>query len=212
MGYQFQTEAKASPLMERLFSKRPRPLSRAAQETLAIVAYRQPVTRAEIEFIRGVDAGSIVKGLLERNFIRCTGRKEVPGRPMLFGTTATFLQVFGMENLKELPPLEAFQPAQDVINKAMETIENSDGQEAKDIDASQFVEEGEKDALEMNVDGIDQPAELSDEVMQLQQKVQDGEDKIEESLGGADHVADRKIKGAVKGEGKPILTLSLIHI
>ncbi len=202
MGYQFQTEAKASPLMERLFSKRPRPLSRAAQETLAIVAYRQPVTRAEIEFIRGVDAGSIVKGLLEKNFIRCTGRKDVAGRPMLFGTTTTFMQVFGIESLKELPPLEAFQPAQDVINKAMKTIETSEGLDAKDIDASQFVEKGEDDALAMNVDGIDRPAELSEEVKQLQQKVQMGEDKIEESLGRSSEVADRRIKGAVRADQK----------
>ena len=125
-GYQFQTVPGASALMERQFASRPRPLSRAAQETLAIVAYRQPVTRAEIEFIRGVDAGSIVKGLIERGFIRCTGRKEVPGRPMLFGTTDAFLHTFGIESLDQLAPLEAFQPAQDMVKKAVEAIENDE--------------------------------------------------------------------------------------
>src|ERR1700759_1099496 len=78
----------------KIIFKRPRPLSRAAQETLAIVAYRQPVSRADIEFIRGTDSGSIIKNLLERDLICCVGRKDIPGKPMLFGTTEEFLRVY----------------------------------------------------------------------------------------------------------------------
>ena len=111
--YQFRTKLAAAPLMERMFSSRPRPLSRAAQETLAIIAYRQPVTRADIEFIRGVDAGSIIKNLLERDLIHCVGRREISGRPMLFGTTDEFLAIYQLSKIEDLPPLASFQPNYD---------------------------------------------------------------------------------------------------
>ena len=125
-GYQFQTDPAAGEVMERMFSSRPRPISRAAQETLAIIAYRQPVTRADIEFIRGVDAGSIMKNLLDRNLIKCVGRKEDSGRPMLFGTTDEFLQVYALTSLADLPPLEAFQPSHEIMKNALEAIEKGD--------------------------------------------------------------------------------------
>jgi segregation and condensation protein B len=122
MGFQFQTADSAGAIMEKMFASRPRPISRAALETLAIIAYRQPVTRAEVEFIRGVDAGSIFKTLLERDLIKCTGRKEIVGRPMLFGTSDDFLKVFNLSSIKDLPPLEAFQPAREVVQGAMDRI------------------------------------------------------------------------------------------
>ncbi|MFK7825488.1 MAG: SMC-Scp complex subunit ScpB [Oligoflexales bacterium] len=132
-GYQFQTVTTASYLMERLFSQRPRPLSRAAHETLAIIAYRQPVTRADIEFIRGVDAGSIIKNLLERNLIQCVGRKEdSPGKPMVFGTSTEFLKTYRLKSLESLPPLDSFQPAQDVMEQALEKI---DAKQEIDVEA-----------------------------------------------------------------------------
>lgn len=126
LGYQFQTADAAGPIMERMFASRPRPISRAALETLAIIAYRQPVTRAEVEFIRGVDAGSIFKTLLERDLIKCTGRKEIVGRPMLFGTTDDFLKVFNLSSVKDLPPLESFQPSRDMVQGALEKIDGAD--------------------------------------------------------------------------------------
>lgn len=125
-GYQFQTSVNASQYMQRMFSSRPRPISRAAQETLAIIAYRQPVTRADIEFIRGVDAGSIVKNLLDRGLIKAVGRKEDAGRPILFGTTDEFLQIYSLQSLKDLPPLESFQPSNDLVKAGMDLIEEQD--------------------------------------------------------------------------------------
>lgn len=116
--YQFRTKPKLAYIAEKLFSKRPRPLSRAAQETLAIVAYRQPVSRADIEFIRGTDSGSIIKNLLERDLICCVGRKDIPGKPMLFGTTEEFLRVYRLAALKELPSLESFQPRRETLKFA----------------------------------------------------------------------------------------------
>lgn len=83
-------------------------LSKAAIETLAIIAYRQPVTRAELESIRGVACGEVVRTLLDRRLVEITGRAEELGRPMLYGTTRRFLETFGLANLKELPPVEEF--------------------------------------------------------------------------------------------------------
>lgn len=126
--YQFRTKKDLSSLLERLFATKSKSLSRAAQETLAIIAYRQPVTRVDVEFIRGVDAGSIIKNLLEKDLIKCVGRKEEVGRPMLFGTTETFLRVFQISKLSELPPLDSFQPSQELVKNAMEKITSNNGE------------------------------------------------------------------------------------
>jgi len=104
-GFQIRTRAEFSGYLQKLQKERALRLSQAALETLAIIAYRQPVTRAEIEEVRGVDAGATVKSLLERHLIRIAGQREVPGRPMLYGTTRRFLEVFGLERLKDLPTL-----------------------------------------------------------------------------------------------------------
>jgi segregation and condensation protein B len=78
-------------------------LSRAALETLAIIAYKQPIIRADVEHIRGVDSGGVLRMLLERKFIRVLGRKDIPGRPMIYGTTKEFLEIFNLKDLSELP-------------------------------------------------------------------------------------------------------------
>jgi segregation and condensation protein B len=137
LGYQFQTTEAAGHIMERMFASRPRPISRAALETLAIIAYRQPVTRAEVEFIRGVDAGSIFKTLLERELIKCVGRKEIVGRPMMFGTTDEFLKVFNLSNIKDLPPLESFQPSREMVKGALDKIQDGD----TPVDVEEYIAE-----------------------------------------------------------------------
>jgi len=104
-GFQIRTRAEFSGYLQKLQKERALRLSPAALETLAIIAYRQPTTRAEIEEVRGVDAGATVRSLLERHLIRIAGQREVPGRPMLYATTRRFLEVFGIENLKNLPSL-----------------------------------------------------------------------------------------------------------
>ena len=141
LGFQFRTVPAAAPLMERMFASRQRPLSRAALETLAIIAYRQPATRADIEYIRGVDAGSIIKNLLERELIACVGRKEDAGRPMMFGTSSEFLRVFRIQSLSDLPPLSAFQPAADVMAEAMHRLEQGD----HEVDVETFIEDPEQE-------------------------------------------------------------------
>lgn len=105
-GWLFRTRADLSPWVRRLFEQAPLRLSRAMLEVLAIVAYRQPVTRAEIEAVRGVDSAASLRSLLERDLIRIVGKKDMPGRPQLFGTGKRFLEVFGLKNLGDLPPLD----------------------------------------------------------------------------------------------------------
>lgn len=104
-GYQFRTKTDYAPWIRKLRGIRPVPLSPAAMETLSVVAYRQPVTRQEIEKIRGVDVSGSLKGLLEKKLIRIVGRKNVPGKPIMYGTTRRFLEVFDLKDLSELPTL-----------------------------------------------------------------------------------------------------------
>jgi len=106
-GWRFQTRAEMQPWLARLKNEKPPRYSRAVLETLAIIAYRQPVTRGDIEDIRGVSVNpNIVKTLEERGWIEAIGHRDVPGRPALFGTTGHFLSDLGLRSLSELPPLE----------------------------------------------------------------------------------------------------------
>jgi segregation and condensation protein B len=104
-GYQFRTAPEHAEWVRRLFQQRPWRLTRATLETLAIVAYKQPITRAEIEVIRGVDVDSVLASLLARKLVKIVGRKDVIGRPLLYGTTRQFLEVFGLRDLAALPGL-----------------------------------------------------------------------------------------------------------
>ncbi|MFU8797639.1 MAG: SMC-Scp complex subunit ScpB [Gammaproteobacteria bacterium] len=105
-GYCFQVKSDLSPWIGRLWEERPARYSRALLETLAIIAYRQPVTRAEVEDIRGVSVSStIIKTLQDREWIRIVGHRDTPGKPSLWATTRQFLDYFNLKNLEELPPL-----------------------------------------------------------------------------------------------------------
>ena len=110
-GYQLRTARENASWVRAVFREKPMRLGRATLETLAIVAYKQPVTRADIEAIRGVDADAAVSTLLARRLIKITGRKEGVGRPLLYATTPEFLEIFGLKDLKELPALHELAPA-----------------------------------------------------------------------------------------------------
>ncbi len=107
-GYQFRTDPQLGPALRKLSKEKSIRFSPAALETLAIIAYRQPITRAEIEYLRGVDSGGVVKSLLERNLLRILGKKDVPGRPLLYGTSRQFLEFFSLKDLGDLPTLKEF--------------------------------------------------------------------------------------------------------
>jgi len=105
-GYRFQVRQEFAPWISRLWEERPPRYSRAFLETLALIAYRQPITRAEVEEIRGVSvSSSIMKTLQEREWVKVLGRREIPGRPALYGTTRKFLDQFNLKSLDELPSL-----------------------------------------------------------------------------------------------------------
>lgn len=114
-GYRFQVRAKFSPWISKMWQDKPPKLSRAMLETLAIIAYRQPVTRAEIEAIRGVVVSTqIIKALFDRDWIVVVGHREVPGRPALLATTREFLDAFSLKGLADLPPLAALRDLESI--------------------------------------------------------------------------------------------------
>jgi segregation and condensation protein B len=102
-GYQFRTPAHLSPWTAKLHQAPTLKLSRAALETLAVIAYRQPVIRSEVEYLRGVDSGGVIRSLLDIKLIRVAGRKEIPGRPLIYATTPYFLELFGLNSVEDLP-------------------------------------------------------------------------------------------------------------
>lgn len=105
-GFQLRTKPEYAPYVLRMLKSTPTRLSRAALETLAIIAYKQPILRQEIERLRGVDVGGILRTLLEKDLIRIMGRKNLPGRPLIYGTTQKFLSVFDLKDLGSLPKLK----------------------------------------------------------------------------------------------------------
>jgi segregation and condensation protein B len=214
MGYQFQTTPAAKSLMEKQFASRPRPLSRASLETLAVIAYRQKqskgVTRAEVEFIRGVDAGSIFKTLVERNMLTCIGRKEIPGRPMMFGVTDEFLKIFQLGSINDLPPLESFQTPQDILDAANQKITDFEAEQAG-VDTEQFIADEEySETVRGEADFNPLSAEAPTYAPTLE-SVQDEETESKADLidvlnegqvawtASEEHTEDRPIQGATAG-------------
>ncbi len=113
-GFQIVTSPDCAPWVKRLEkAKAGAKLSRSAMETLAIIAYKQPLVRAEMEQIRGVDSAGVLKTLLDRRLIRIVGRKDIPGRPIMYGTTKQFLQAFGLKDLADLPALRDIKDLKD---------------------------------------------------------------------------------------------------
>lgn len=125
-GYRFQIDPEYAPWIKRLWDERPPRYSRALLETLVIIAYRQPVTRAEIENIRGVAVSTnIMRTLSDREWIRVVGHRDVPGKPGIYGTTKEFLDYFNLKNLNELPPLQDIQDI-DALTEKLEENANQD--------------------------------------------------------------------------------------
>ncbi|MEI6207980.1 MAG: SMC-Scp complex subunit ScpB [Desulfuromonadales bacterium] len=108
-GWQFRTRPVFQSYITRHIKTKASKFSQSALETLAIVAYRQPVTRAEVEHLRGVDCGGVLKSLLEKKLVRILGKKDIPGRPLIYGTSKEFLETFGLKDLKGLPTLKEIQ-------------------------------------------------------------------------------------------------------
>jgi len=118
--WQLRTEPEVGAYVRRMLQVKPMRLTRAALETLAIIAYRQPVTRPEMEELRGVDCGAVTKALLERKLIRILGKKDEPGRPLLYGTSREFLELFNLRDLTQMPTLREFQELSEESRRIVE--------------------------------------------------------------------------------------------
>ena len=108
-GYQLRSRPEHADYIRRLTKSKGVKFSNSALETLAIIAYRQPVTRAEVEYLRGVDSGGVLKTLLEKKLLKILGKKDVPGKPLIYGTSREFLELFGLKDLASLPTLKEIQ-------------------------------------------------------------------------------------------------------
>ena len=148
--FQLRTNSESSEYVRRLLQAKPQRLTRAAVETLSIIAYRQPVTRAEVEDIRGVDSAAVIKALLERRMVRILGKKEEIGRPLLYGTTREFLEVFGLKDLASLPTLREFQELSKEHQEIVEQEAPSAREEpiAAELDDPQFEQRLETSGVE----------------------------------------------------------------
>lgn len=132
-GYRLVTRLDYAPWIKRLDkAKTSAKLSRSALESLAIIAYKQPLVRSEVEEIRGVETSGVLRTLLERKLVRIVGRKEVPGRPIMYGTTKFFLEHFGLSDLSQLPPLREFKE----LGEAEQALLPMDGGEVSSGDGS----------------------------------------------------------------------------
>jgi segregation and condensation protein B len=129
-GYQFRTKPELAPWLRRLKKVKPVKLSQASLETLAIVAYKQPATKPEVEAIRGVESGGVLQTLLDRKMIKIMGRKDAPGKPIVYGTTREFLEVFSLKDLAGLPSLREIKEIGDAPSGPPPIIQMAGGEEA----------------------------------------------------------------------------------
>ena len=147
-GYQFRSARQSADFVKTLVAPKPIRLTRAQLETLAIVAYRQPLTRPEVDDVRGVDSGSSLKMLADRGLVKILGRKDEPGRPLVYGTTPGFLEFFGLSSLKELPTLQEFS---DLTDEHKALFEEKTGEAidiaAAELAAAEAMEEAEQELL-----------------------------------------------------------------
>ena len=160
-GYQLRSLPEFAPYLKQIQETRSLRLSNAALETLAIVAYRQPVTRAEVEQIRGVDGGAVLRGLLQRHLIRIAGHREVPGRPIIYATTRRFLEVFGLARLGDLPTLRdlAQLTSDGEIDAELEGPEESKGEADALVGASEATDAVQEEGGEPASSGAEERRE-----------------------------------------------------
>jgi len=188
-GWQFRTNPENSAIIRQYYQPKPTKLSKPSLETLSIVAYRQPITRAEIDDIRGVDSGGVLKTLLEKNLLRIVGKKEEPGKPMLYGTTHEFLELFQLKNLKELPSLRDYRDLEAEFSKSQGeagVVTENEAEEAEEESSLTSVADEamlessipeEKEILEGLEDSLKQVRHLEREIFPSEKKEEDSESR-----------------------------------
>jgi len=139
-GYQFRSHAAQADYVTKIVEDKPARLSKSALEVLAIVAYRQPITRGDIDHVRGVDSGHLMRGLMEKNLVRTSGHAETPGRPLLYSTTPYFLEVFALSSLDDLPDMDDYE--REMVKQASEGFMTDSDSPSQDIVLNQIPMEG----------------------------------------------------------------------
>jgi len=213
-GYRFQVKSDYTPWISRLWEEKPAKYSRALLETLALIAYRQPITRGEIEEIRGVSVSThIIKTLQEREWVRSVGQRDVPGRPTLYASTKQFLDYFNLKSLEELPTLNEIQDLDLLAENLGEVVEqneesaqaeldidavseNSDQQDDEaglQTDAASVASEDELDEVDLFVDTEQEVADAIARAAALDKQVEDLEDQFAATVsfdGGIEETSD----------------------
>jgi segregation and condensation protein B len=158
-GYRFQVKQDLNEWVSRLWQERPQRYSRALLETIALIAYRQPITRAEIEAVRGVSVSTnIIRTLQERDWIRVVGHRDVPGKPALFGTTHAFLDSFGLQNLDDLPTLAEIRDMENLVPELQFDVPpGASSLGVRDENGETFAETEADDAADTEEDGDPEP-------------------------------------------------------
>jgi segregation and condensation protein B len=177
-GYQFRTARENAPWVRAAFREKPARLGRATLETLAVVAYKQPVTKAEIEAIRGVDVDGTLATLMTRRLVKIAGRKETVGRPLLYATTAEFLEVFQLKNLEDLPSLKELGPAPEAESYDSQPIHETAASEVASDEADTSDAPQQTTSREASADSGDEGA--------LAEDSQPSRDRLTASGGGVD--------------------------
>jgi segregation and condensation protein B len=179
-GYQFRSGRESADFVKTLVAPKPIRLTRAQLETLAIIAYRQPITRPEVDDVRGVDSGSSLKVLTDRGLVKILGRKDEPGRPLVYGTTPQFLEFFGLGSLKDLPTLQEFS---DLTDEHKALFEQKVGQTidiaTAELEAAEAMEEAEEELLAQEEAAI-AAAQAAEEAEDEDEDLDDGEDDEDE--------------------------------
>ena len=147
-GYQIRTRPQYTEWIKKLIQPKPLRLSKPALETLVIIAYKQPIIRSDIEHLRGVDCGGVIRMLLERKLIRVLGRKEIPGRPLIYATTKRFLEIFDLKNLRDLPTPKEIEELAATTNQGdqaviVDSVEEFDDDPATSDDSASIGEDAQ---------------------------------------------------------------------
>jgi segregation and condensation protein B len=186
-GWVFRTSPQYAPFVRDLTKQKPVRLTRAQVETLAIIAYRQPITRPEVDDVRGVDSGPVLKLLLERDLVRILGKRDEPGRPLIYGTTSHFLEFFGLKSLKDLPTLREFTELSDESRADFEDELGETPEDAaqRSAEAEARAQEGESESGEGVAEASNDDGDERDDVSESM-RVPISEQALEDALGDDD--------------------------
>lgn len=158
-GYRFQVEQELAPWVNKLWEEKPKRYSRAMLETLSLIAYRQPLTRGDIELVRGVAVSSdTIRTLMEREWIRVVGHRDVPGKPALYATTKRFLDYFNLKSLDHLPALSEIKDLTDLDPELEMTLASGNAENPQDSQTNEAPDSGDF-ALDQQVDGVEEDTE-----------------------------------------------------